>query len=259
METVGSVNTFARGSRERAIAELRGASGARMDRRRLLRLMGGLGAAALTAGVAKAIPAGAAASSGFRVTSALNLRTEPSLQSKVILVMPAGALVYELTGMSNGFINVEYKGTAGWAHSSYLESTNPGALPPITGTAVTNDSVNFRSGPSTGDSIIKVLSAGTAVETTDKVVDGFRNVRLNSTRGWIYDAFLGDKEVGIQPGQTVTTTSALNLREQPSTNSKVLLVMPQGAKAIAYAQSENGFRVIEYNGSAGWAYEAYLA
>lgn len=53
-------------------------------------------------------------------------------------------------------------------------------------------------------------------------------------------------------------TSALNLREMPNTSSKVLKVMPQGAKVTAMAQSENGFRSVVYGEIRGWAHEDYL-
>jgi hypothetical protein len=62
----------------------------------------------------------------------------------VLLVMPGGATVKDLGSSKNGFINVEYQGTAGWAHGAYLVPTNSDLAPPITGEAVTTSSVNFR-------------------------------------------------------------------------------------------------------------------
>lgn len=56
----------------------------------------------------------------FTTTANLNLRAEPSLSARVLLVMPTGATVAGLDGWSNGFRKVSYKGTAGWAATSYL-------------------------------------------------------------------------------------------------------------------------------------------
>lgn len=53
-------------------------------------------------------------------TAALNLRAEPSLSAKVILVMPSGARVRMLGGGSGQFAKVEYNGTVGWAAFAYL-------------------------------------------------------------------------------------------------------------------------------------------
>lgn len=55
-------------------------------------------------------------------TSALNLRSGPSLNSSVLLVMPSGASV-TLTGESSGgFLGVTYRGTSGWASATYLST-----------------------------------------------------------------------------------------------------------------------------------------
>ena len=53
-------------------------------------------------------------------TAALNLRAEPSLSARVLLVMPAGSRVGLGSGWANGFRQVTYNGTTGWAHTDYL-------------------------------------------------------------------------------------------------------------------------------------------
>jgi uncharacterized protein YraI len=55
------------------------------------------------------------------------------------------------------------------------------------------------------------------------------------------------------------TTTAVNLRAGPSTADAVLLVMPGGAPVTLTGQSANGFSSVSYNGTAGWAFAAYLA
>jgi uncharacterized protein YraI len=260
MERVRGIGTALRGEREIGREKIESTLQHGMSRRRLVRLVAMTPVAAILAGgLAKALPADAAGSSYYRTTTSLNLRAEPSTKSQVLLVIPAGAAVYDIGYAQNGFAQVEYQGTVGWAYLDYLESTHPDLLPPLTGTAVTMSDINFRSGPSFDDKVQWVLSKGTTVETSDKVVDGFRNVRVGGTRGWVYDAYLGYAVDGIEPGEYLTVTSDLNLREMPSTDSKVMLVMPAGAQVQAMAQSENGFRSVIYNGGGGWAYEAYLA
>jgi uncharacterized protein YraI len=60
------------------------------------------------------------------------------------------------------------------------------------------------------------------------------------------------------PG-TYRTTTALNLRSGAGLNHPVLLVMPAGATAVDYdGQIVSGFRSVDYNGTVGWAYDAYL-
>lgn len=56
----------------------------------------------------------------FTTTARLNLRSEPNSGSKVKLVIPSGATVKALSGTANGWREVSYKGTAGWAATAYL-------------------------------------------------------------------------------------------------------------------------------------------
>jgi uncharacterized protein YraI len=76
-------------------------------------------------------------------TSSLNLRTGPSLNRAVIMVMPSGAAV-TLTGEArNGFAGVDYNGTTGWASQDYL----------------TTDLSPADDGYYTGDEIVQIIYA----------------------------------------------------------------------------------------------------
>lgn len=54
-------------------------------------------------------------------TADLNLRAEPSLSAKVLLVMPTGSKVTPNGALSNNFAQVKYNGTTGWASIDYLQ------------------------------------------------------------------------------------------------------------------------------------------
>lgn len=58
----------------------------------------------------------------FKTTTAVNMREQASTSAKVIMVVPAGAVVtdYDLV-LSNGFRGVEYKGKTGWISDAYLD------------------------------------------------------------------------------------------------------------------------------------------
>ena len=53
-------------------------------------------------------------------TAALNLRAEPHLGARVLLVMPAGSRVSLGSGWANGFRQVTFNGTTGWAYTDFL-------------------------------------------------------------------------------------------------------------------------------------------
>ncbi|MGE3797622.1 MAG: SH3 domain-containing protein, partial [Thermomicrobiales bacterium] len=67
---------------------------------------------------------GASTSGGSTATvidGALNLRSSASTGAAVLLVMPGGAQVTLLGQTQNGFTQVSYNGTTGWAYSAYLQ------------------------------------------------------------------------------------------------------------------------------------------
>jgi uncharacterized protein YgiM (DUF1202 family) len=231
--------------------------GKTMDRRRVLRLIAGAGAAAVVGGVGLAQGAGAA--NFFRATTALNLRAKPRLNAPVKLVIPANGIVVDLGVTSNGFRKVSYQGVRGYAYASYLVPANGGSTDPINiiGAAITTTAVNLRYEPSIGSTIIAVVAKGTRVQIGDRVQNGYRQVVANGNMGWIFDDYLAP-EGGEGPAH-FTTTAAVNLRAQPNTSAQVIMVVPVGAVVADYdLVLANGFRSVEYKGKTGWIYNAYL-
>jgi bifunctional autolysin len=220
----------------------------------------GLVAAAAGAGLALTGEVASADDTGFfRTTSSLNLRTGPGVRRRVILVMPSGAMVTSLDKSKNGFRYVSYQGTKGWAFADYLEITNGGSsdeVPVPYGNLQTTDSVNFRWQPSLSSSIIQVLPAGTVVDAFDVFENGFQMVGYAQIAGWVHTDYLGSVEGPL--GGYVVTTTALNLRAEANFSSRVLTVMPKGAKALRGDVIANDFLNVTYNGKSGWAHRDYL-
>ena len=66
---------------------------------------------------------GASAASATTATTTvyLNFRTGPSLNYRIMAVMPPGSTVTVTGNATNGFYPVVYNGTQGWAYGSYLQ------------------------------------------------------------------------------------------------------------------------------------------
>ena len=246
--------------------DLRGAFSAPtpLNRRAVIRLTLGAGAAAV-AGRSALVAQAAGEQGTFKTTAALNLRSGPGLSHPVVFVLPVGTTVQASGNVSNGYREVWYQSYIGWAHGDFLAPvTAGGGSPSIIGLALTTATVNLRSGPSTGHQVLRVLPNGTMVERSDTVQNGFRYVVHQGLAGWIYDAYLTPTtdgpggNPGGQPAGYLTTTVDLNLRAEPSTSAKVLLVMRAGAQVRATDQLANGFRMVVHNGVTGWAYDTYL-
>lgn len=234
----------------------------RINRRKLVkRAFGGVAVAAIAGSALRVNSASAALddSSHYRTTTDLNLRESPNSSAKVLLVMPAGALIEYLDEAQNGYRYVAYQGTAGWAYEDFLEVSNGGSgLPPVViGTATLTTSANFRTGPSNGHSVIAVLSAGDQVEYTDLAMYGYRCVNFDGQPGWIYEDYLSLDDGGIAvPYYTLVPA---NLRDAPNTSGAIITVLPAGAQVLDYdGVMENGYRGVDFYGTVGWIYDDYL-
>jgi uncharacterized protein YgiM (DUF1202 family) len=234
---------------------------ATVTRREVLRKTAGFGAVASAVGLGVLVRGGSVLADDtgyYRTTSSLNLRTGPGPRRRIILVIPDGAMVVSLDKAKYGYRYDSYQGTKGWAHADYLEVTDGGSsdAPVAVGTAKTTDSVNFRNQPSVSGSVYQVLPAGTSVEVFDVYENGYRMVGYTQIPGWIHADYLSD-ESGPLGGYVVTTT-ALNLRKEANATSRVLAVMPKGAKAFRGDVIANGFLGVTYKGISGWAHMDYL-
>ncbi len=190
-------------------------------------------------------------------TAALNLRAGPSTLDDILQVIPQGATVDLFEETRDGFRRVAYRSTVGWVSTQYLRS--PGSTPPPSsgvGTATTTAAVNLRAQPSLSAQVLRVVPAGAGVTLRTEVTNGFRAVVYGGTSGYIFATYLSVS--GAPQRGTAKTTTALNLRAEPSTSARVLLVMPAGAEVVPTDQLQNGFRKVSYNGTTGWAFNTYL-
>ncbi len=246
-----------RHSRSNTDAIVTNALGTPATRRAIVRGIAGLGA-----GAALAAPIGRASaehtSQLYTVYANTNLRSGPGTNHSVIAVIPKGATFTLNAREQNNFYSVSYKGTIGWVSVPLIHPVANGHQDPvIVGSARTTAAVNLRSGPSTGNSVLRVVSQGASVQISSTVRSGFRYVIHNGLAGWIADQYLAAD--GSQPGQgTFTTTARLNLRAAPNTGAAVKLVIPSGATVKALAGVANGWREVSYQGTSGWAATSYL-
>lgn len=239
-----------------------GAFGITLSRRRVLRLLGGAGAAAVVAGIAGATPAGATAQR-LVTTAAVNLRAKPVVTARVIRVLGEGTIVTRIGGGSGRYIKVVTSDAVrGYVHLDYLNDADHHAPDPdfVRDMQTTTD-VNFRSGPSASNFVFRVLAPGTIVTASNQVQSGFRYVLQDGLAGWVWDGYLTDEVNGGDGGSGVLlrTTTAVNLRATASTSAAVLTVIPAGAQVFGLGERSNGFEKVRYDNKTGWVYASYLS
>lgn len=238
--------------------------GASVSRRTLLRRVAG-GAAALAVVPAVGLFNTAAARSSDTLivnTAGARLRSGAGTGYGVVASLAKGTEVRFLAdgGAANGYrwykVLVLATGKQGYVASNLLSAPGGGADPVIIGTMYTTASVNLRSGPSTSNTVLRVVASNSAVKASDTARNGFRYVIHDGLAGWISESFLAHRDA--PSGETFTTTARLNLRSKPSSSAAVLLKMPANATVAALSGTAPGWRQVSYKGTVGWAATSYL-
>jgi uncharacterized protein YraI len=147
------------------------------------------------------------------IGGALNLRAEASDASDVLTVIPDGATVTLLGQTDNGFSAISFEGAEGWAATTYLSTTETGAVTPasddggnvtpasgessaVTPAAgdtgiemtatVTGGNLNLRSADSTSASVLTVIPDGATVTLLGETANGFARIRFENVEGWAW-------------------------------------------------------------------------
>ncbi len=129
------------------------------------------------------------------------------------------------------------------------------------GTYRTTSALNLRSGAGTSHPVVSVMPAGTTVQASGRVANGFREVWYQNYIGWAHADYLVPVTAGGGNPSLIglgITTAAVNLRSGPSTGHQVLRVLAQGTLLERSGTVQNGFRYVVHQGLAGWVSDAYL-
>ena len=135
----------------------------------------------------------------------------------------------------------------------------------------TTANLNFRTGPSSGYKVLRVLAKGTVVETVEKTSpsNSYYKIKHNGTVGWSHGGYMsvvstpsggtagvsGSLAVGTQ----LETVANLNFRSGPSTSYQILDVMVSGTVVkTVQAAPQNQYYKIEHKGQTGWSHGGYM-
>ena len=246
-----------------------------------------------------------------KTTGALNFRTGPDKTYTRVGTMPKNTTV-SYSEIRNGWYLITYNGKTGYASGRYLSVLSQSAAEPSTPTPVvpeapaettgdtvsarryfTTTSLNMRTGPSTGYSIVQVLPAG--AELTYHGQSGWYHVSYNGKIGYASNRFVRVVEETASEPSTGTesapveetppvkipevsepeaetpevtgilaktdllyTTTTLNMRTGPGTGNRILLTLPKGIH-LRSEGVENGWHKLTYGGKTGFASGKYLA
>lgn len=129
-------------------------------------------------------------------------------------------------------------------------------------TMATTEALNLRAGESVSARVIDVMPKGASVDVCGMSADGWYHVKYQDKEGYCFYKWLnfeGTAEGTVHDGKTTEMfpTDVLNLRAEPSTDSKVLKVIPKDMP-VAVSAKHDGWFSVEFEGVKGYCYGQYL-
>ncbi|CEN88087.1 mannosyl-glycoprotein endo-beta-N-acetylglucosamidase [[Clostridium] sordellii] len=215
----------------------------------------------------------------------LNMRNGASTSYRVIMKLNKGTVI-EIISESNGWTKIKHDGRIGFVASKYLspiENNNQPTKPEQQPNApvqpqvsvgktkvVVATSLNVRSGPSTGNSVIGSLKNNEKVEIISES-NGWSKIKYNGKEGYVSSRYLKDVNEGgnSKPNETpkpspnvetktkVVAATSLNVRSGPSTGHGIIGSLKNNEKVEVISES-NGWSKIKYNGKEGYVSSTYL-
>jgi len=129
----------------------------------------------------------------------VRLRSSASFNGAIVMVVSEGAAVSVITGSTGDWVAVSYKGTSGFIHMDYLAAGGGGDDGGDSGSADSLDvgshakvlaDLNLRYDPSMSGGIAAVAPAGTVVEVTGGLSNGFYAVDWDGLSGYMHSDYL---------------------------------------------------------------------
>ena len=127
----------------------------------------------------------------------------------------------------------------------------------------TTSNVDMQIDDSMDSDIVGFIGEGEKVYRILSTDNGYDLVWYNNTIGYVNNEYLFyekdfDKDViHYEIKDILKTTTRVNFRSMPTTDSKVLCVIPKGAEVISVSSTDNGWYLVEYGGQLGYVYTKY--
>lgn len=201
----------------------------------------------------------------------LNLRSAPNMSAGILLTIPNRADVV-ITELGDVWCAVRYAGVEGYVMRSYLTlgtAVQP-TSPPVSSTRTAwvntknGGSVNIRTSPSSGSSIVGTAAYGAQLQWLDQS-GTWAYVQYGSITGYVAAEYLTetkpDSDVPAEDVYLYVKTRSggtVNLRESASSSSKSLALLPHGTKLMLVEEGAQWTRV-RYDKELGYVATEYLS
>jgi uncharacterized protein YgiM (DUF1202 family) len=124
---------------------------------------------------------------------------------------------------------------------------------------------NIREQPTTDSQIVVALPQGTEITVLGKQGRWYQVIAPSGRKAWAHESLFGSKpeaekwDYGHIEGLehlTVTSSSGGNMREDPTTASRIVVSLPQGVKVGMLGKEGQWYQVMTPTGHKAWAHES---
>lgn len=223
----------------------------------------------------------------YYATTKSSLRSSASGSSSVVKTVYQNQKMTSIPGFSSqsgSYVKVTVDGVTGWAYRpiispSKVRQTQAGAGPSLPATDTpkttnttanvkykTTSNLNMRSGASTSNSVVRVLTKGAEVSTTGKQAGSWLQVKSGSSTGWVSSSYLSKVAVAtpkpspkpVVSVKAYTSTANVNFRSGASTKYQSLGVLKKGTKVTGTGKTSAGWIEVKSGSKTGWVSGSYL-
>lgn len=209
---------------------------------------------------------------GTVIASALNVRSAPGTENKVVSYLRKGDTVLILE-KDNGWLKVQLPNkTIGWVSEKYISASET-----VSNIKVNCSSrLNVRSGPSTSYSIKTSVSNGQIFKVLEKSNNWYKIQVDGNTTGWVSGSYVeqtsestsNDNDDTQKPNEIEETEvnlngkvscSILNVRSGPGTNYSIKNSIKSGQVVIILSEYDGWYKIKLSNGTTGWVSSKYIS
>ena len=199
----------------------------------------------------------------------LGLRKGADSSHEIITSIPSGARVNIIDKVSDNWYKVSYKDFVGYVQSKHIRVLGDNLNQDNVGLISANQ-LNVRTSPNENGQVIGTLHKNDKISVLDKSIDGWYKIDFNGRRAYVSSKYVNlisyknnevKKEVKKEPIEgtgKVNITTALNVRQAATSNSRIVGSLKGGEKVNIISES-NGFYKIEFNNSYGYVYSKYIS
>ena len=199
----------------------------------------------------------------------LGLRKGADSSHEIITSIPSGARVNIIDKVSDNWYKVGYKDFVGYVQSKHIRVLGDNLNQDNVG-LISDNQLNVRISPNENGQVIGTLHKNDKISVLDKSIDGWYKIDFNGRRAYVSSKYVNlisyknnevKKEVKKEPIEgtgKVNITTALNVRQAATSNSRIVGSLKGGEKVNIISES-NGFYKIEFNNSYGYVYSKYIS